>query len=272
MEGIGVHSGKPVTITLHPAIPQNGITFIRTDLGGERIKADWQSVVSTQQCTTIGNKAGATVSTIEHLMAALAAEGIDNICIEINGPEMPIMDGSAAPFVELLHSAGLQEQKNSRQVFRVMKPVVIEENNRKVSLIPSDQFEIEINFDFADRVAFEKQTFNFIPSSETFIHQVASARTFGLLEDAEKIRSMGLAKGASLDNTVVFDGATVLNHDGLRYVNECARHKALDALGDLHLAGGLILGKFYGLRSGHGLHVKLLKTLFSDSSAWSLEA
>ncbi|MBY0500707.1 MAG: UDP-3-O-acyl-N-acetylglucosamine deacetylase [Alphaproteobacteria bacterium] len=269
--GIGVHSGSTVTVTLHPAAAGSGITFIRTDLGGIEIKALWQTVVDTRQCTTIGNGQGATLSTIEHLMAALAAGGIDNLRIEVNGPELPILDGSAQPFVALVEEAGVREQHISRRLIRVLKTVTVEEGNRKVSLSPAPYYEIEIDFDFAGRNALAPQHLVFRPLEEDFTEEIAAARTFGLLEDAEKIWSLGLAKGASLDNTLVYDGMQVINHDGLRYKDECVRHKVLDALGDLHLAGGLILGKFHGVRTGHSLHHKLLLALFADPSAYELE-
>lgn len=269
--GIGVHSGTAVTVTLYPAPAGSGITFVRTDLGGAEIKALWHTVVDTRQCTTIGNGQGATLSTIEHLMAALAASGIDNSRVEVSGPELPILDGSAQPFVALIEEAGVREQHVSRRLIRVLKTVTVEEGNRKVSLSPAPYYEIEIDFDFADRIAVASQHLVFRPLEEDFSEEIAAARTFGLLEDAEKIWALGLAKGASLDNTLVYDGTQVVNQDGLRYEDECVRHKVLDALGDLHLAGGLILGKFHGVRTGHSLHHKLLMALFADPSAYAIE-
>jgi UDP-3-O-[3-hydroxymyristoyl] N-acetylglucosamine deacetylase len=269
--GIGVHSGSSVTVTLHPAAAGSGITFVRTDLGGVEIKALWQTVVDTRQCTTIGNGQGATLSTIEHLMAAFAASGIDNVRVDVNGPELPILDGSAQPFVTLIEEAGVKEQHVSRRLIRVLKTVTVEEGNRKVSLSPAPYYEIEIDFDFADRNALAPQHLVFRPLEEDFTEEISAARTFGLLEDAEKIWALGLAKGASLDNTLVYDGVQVINQDGLRYEDECVRHKVLDALGDLHLAGGLILGKFHGVRTGHSLHHKLLLALFADPNAYVIE-
>lgn len=270
-QGIGVHSGTLVTLTLHPDVSESGITFIRTDLGGIEIKALWETVVDTRQCTTVGNSQGITVSTIEHLMAALAASGIDNVRVEIDGPELPILDGSAQPFLDLVDAAGVREQRMPRRVIRVLKNVTVQENNRKASLSPAPYYELEVDFDFAGRIPLPSQNLIFRPLEDDFAEDIASARTFGLLEDAEKIKAMGLAKGASLENTVVYDGTQVLNEDGLRYEDECVRHKVLDALGDLHLAGGLILGKFHGVRTGHALHHKLLLALFSDPSAYAIE-
>lgn len=271
-QGIGVHSGAPVTLTLSPAPLGSGVTFIRTDLGNVEIKASWRTVVDTRFCTTIGNTQGVTVSTIEHLMAALAAQGIDNIRVDINGPELPIMDGSAEPFSTLLEEAGVKDQKAPRRVIRILKTVTVEEEDRKASLSPSPSYELEVDFDFAGRTALEHQRQVFRPLEDDFAEDIASARTFGLLEDAEKVWAMGLAKGASLENTLVYEGTKVLNEDGLRYEDECVRHKVLDALGDLHLAGGLILGKFQGVRTGHGLHHKLLLALFADPTAWTVAA
>lgn len=270
-EGIGVHSGAPAVLTLHPAPLGSGITFVRTDLGGVEVKASWRTVVDTRFCTTIGNAQGVTISTVEHLMAALAAQGIDNIRVEINGPELPIMDGSAEPFTTLLKEAGIKDQNLPRRVIRVLKTVTVEEGDRKASLSPAPSYELEVEFDFAGRTDLAPQHQIFRPMEDDFAEDVASARTFGLLEDAEKVWAMGLAKGASLENTVVYEGTKVLNENGLRYNDECVRHKVLDALGDLHLAGGLILGKFHGVRTGHGLHHKLLLALFADPTAWTVD-
>ena len=270
-KGIGVHSGAPVTLSLSPTLPGSGITFVRTDLGGKEIKANWQTVVDTRLCTIIGDNQGVTVSTIEHLMAALAAQGIDNLLIEINGPELPIMDGSSSFFVRLLEKAGIKDQRIPRKVIRVLKSVSVEEEGRKVSLSPSPFYEIEVNFDFAGRTALKSQNLVFRPLRDNFTKDIAFARTFGLLQDAETLWAMGFAKGASLDNTLVYEGTTVLNEEGTRYEDECVRHKILDVMGDLHLSGGLLLGKFHGIRPGHGLHHKLLLALFNDPTAWTSE-
>jgi UDP-3-O-[3-hydroxymyristoyl] N-acetylglucosamine deacetylase len=271
-QGVGIHSGMLVTVTLHPAVAGSGMTFIRTDLGGVEIKALWQTVVDTRLCTTIGNGQGVTVSTTEHLMAALAASGIDNVRVDINGPELPIMDGSAQPFVALMEEAGVKDQHAPRRVIRVLKTITVEEGNRKASLSPAPYYEIEVDFDFGGRTSLAPQHLVFRPLEDDFAEEISSARTFGLLEDAEKIWAMGLSKGASLENTLVYDGRDVVNESGLRYEDECVRHKVLDVLGDLHLAGGLILGKFHGVRTGHTLHHKLLLALFADPTAWRVEA
>lgn len=271
-QGIGVHSGGLVNLKLLPANAGAGITFVRTDLGGAEIKASWKTIVDTRFCTTIGNSQGVTVSTVEHLMAALAAKGIDNVRVEIDGAEIPILDGSAQPFVALLEEAGVQGQCALRQVIRILKPIIVTDGERKASLTPAPYYELEVDFDFAGRTALSPQNLVFRPLEEDFSEEISSARTFGLLEDAEKLWAMGLSKGASLENTLVYDGTEVVNEEGLRFNDECVRHKILDALGDLHLAGGLILGKFHGIRTGHGLHHKLLLALFSDPSAWIVDA
>lgn len=270
-QGIGVHSGTTVHLSLHPAVSGSGITFVRTDLADTEIKANWQTVVDTRNCTTIGNKQRITVSTIEHLMAALAASGIDNVRVELDGPELPIMDGSAQSFSSLVEEAGIRDQWIPRRVIRVLKNVEVQEGNRKVTLSPASHYELEVDFDFAGRTDLEAQNFVFRPLEDDFVEDISTARTFGLLEDAEKIWEMGLAKGASLDNTLVYDGTTIVNEEGSRFPDECVRHKVLDALGDLHLAGGLILGKFHGVRTGHSLHHKLLLALFSDPTAYVVE-
>lgn len=269
-QGIGVHSGKTVKLTLLPAFPSNGIVFVRTDLQGQEVKANWQHVVDTNRSTTIGNQTGAIISTIEHLMAALAAHGIDNLRIEIDGPELPIMDGSASAFVDLLKEAGVKKQTTPRQAVHILKTVTVQEDKQSASLSPSSTYEIEVGFDFAGRTALETQHLTFRPLEDCFTQHIASARTFGLLEDAEKIWAMGLAKGASLENTLVYEGTSVINDEGTRYPDECVRHKVLDVMGDLHLVGGPIIGKFSGIRPGHGLHHKLLLALFADPTAWEI--
>ncbi len=246
------------------------MTFVRTDLGNIALKASWKTVVDTQFCTTIGDHKGVTVSTVEHLLAALAANGIDNIRVELDGPELPIMDGCSHFFSTLLEQAGTRDQQAPRRILRVLKTVSVAEGSRTATLSPSPFYELSVEFDFGERASIETQHLTFRPSRDNFLNLIAPARTFGLLADAEKLRAVGLAKGASLENTVVYDGSKVLNEEGLRYTDECARHKILDAMGDLHLAGGLILGKFHGVRAGHGLHYKLLQALFADPTQYSV--
>jgi len=271
MTGIGVHSGLPATVTLKPG--DGGIVFVRTDKNHSVIPARWDTVVDTRNCTTIGNAEGVTISTIEHLMAALAAYGIDHALVEIDGPEMPIMDGSAKDYDTLVAEAQPQKVLTPRRVFRILKEITVEgDGGRSASLTPSDHYSLAVDFDFGGRVALPKQMVNFTPFKDDFAKWIGPARTFGLLEDAEKIKAMGLAKGASLENTVVFDGTSVVNEGGLRFDDECGRHKVLDAMGDLHLAGGLILGHYKGVHTGHTMNNQLLRTLFADSGAYVEES
>jgi len=268
--GVGVHSGNPVNLRVSPAPAGFGIVFTRSDLGGKEVVAHWQSVVDTRNCTTIGNSEGVTISTIEHLMAAFAAYGIDNARVDIDGPELPIMDGSSTPFVESIEAVGVRTLKAPRRVIRVLKEVVYEEEGRWISLSPSTDYTLDITFE-SDRITSQNARCVFRPLVDDFAFDIAGARTFGLLEDAEKIKALGLAKGASLENTVVFQGEVPLNAEGLRYADECVRHKVLDAVGDLHLAGGLLLATVRGHQIGHAMNHKALLALFSDPSAWRVE-
>ena len=271
MQGIGVHSGQSVNLHIHPADLGCGIIFIRTDKDNQEIPARWDTVVNTQNNTTIGNESGVTVSTIEHLMAAFAALGVDDARVEIDGPEMPIMDGSAAPFIELVKQAGIKERGGKRSVIRILMPVTVEgDDDRKVELTPAHSPLITVDFGFHGRVNCPDQSYSFHPLSENFADDIAPARTFGLLEDAEKIKAMGLARGASLENTVVYDKERILNPEGLRFDTECARHKILDIVGDLHLAGGLIWGQYHGVQTGHSLNNMLLRELFSKPECFEI--
>lgn len=265
-KGVGVHSGQIVTLTLHPAPLNHGVKFIRTDLKSDLIPAQWNCVTETTLCTKITNEQGASVSTVEHLMAALAGLKIDNVTIEVDGPEVPIMDGSSAPFVSLIKKAGVIPQNGARQFLKIKRPVLVTlDENRWARLMPYDGFSIEFDF-VMNRGNGQTQSFHLKDVERFFAESVSDARTFGFIEDAEKLKAMGLAKGASLDNAVVFDGDKVLNTSGLRHEDECVRHKVLDAVGDLYMAGAPLLGHFHGSQSGHGLNNKLLKEVFSDAA------
>jgi UDP-3-O-[3-hydroxymyristoyl] N-acetylglucosamine deacetylase len=267
--GIGLHSGTRVGMTLNPAAPDTGILFRRADRGGAEIAAKWANVVDTSLCTTIGNREGATVATIEHLMAALAGLAIDNCVIEIDGPEVPVMDGSAAPFVFLLECAGTARQDTPRRAVKVLKPVAIEDGERRVALLPDSGFNVSFAIEF-DSGAISRQELTVAVDPESFKAELSRARTFGFLHEVDQMRAAGLARGGSLDNAVVIAGDRVLNEDGLRYDDEFVRHKMLDAVGDLYLAGGPVLGHFHGVRSGHALNRRLLEALFADPSAWCM--
>ena len=270
VHGVGLHSGREIAMTLLPASADHGIVFVRTDLKRDnKIPALWGNVSDTRLCTVIANKSGASVGTIEHLMAALRGCGIDNAIIELNGPEVPVMDGSAMPFVELIEGVGAIAQSRPRRAIRVLKEVSVEENGKRVSLKPAQGsiFGGEIEFDHPDIGAqrFETKLLN-----GNFKHDLADSRTFGFLHEVEYMRSQGLALGGSLDNAIVLDKNTVMNPGGLRHENEFIRHKLLDAVGDLYLAGGPILGAYEGAKAGHAMNNALLHALFADDDAWEI--
>lgn len=268
--GIALHSGSLVTMSLCPAEPDTGIVFVRTDLDGDgaRILARWDNVVCTRLCTTVGNSDGLHVATIEHLMAALYGIGIDNAVVELNGPEVPIMDGSAAPFMFLVECAGTVEQNAPRRAIRILKSIsVSDEHGGRAKLMPDDKFLVDIEIDF-NNAAVARQSLAMELVNGTFKKELSRARTFGFLHEVEKLRAAGLARGGSLDNAVVISGNQILNEGGLRYGNEFVRHKALDAVGDLYLAGCPLIGAFQGFRSGHSTNNKVLRALFSDPGAW----
>ena len=256
-------------MTLLPSGPDTGIVFKRTDIsgGGSIIPATWDNVVDTMLCTTLGNADGVRIGTVEHLLSALAGAGVDNLVVEVNGPEVPVMDGSAAPFLFLFECAGIVEQDAPRRFIRILKPVSIDEGKTSATLEPGDGFtlDFEINFDSA---AVSRQTISVDLADDFFKKEISRARTFGFLHEVEQLREAGLAKGGSLDNAVVVSGDKVINEDGLRYDDEFVRHKVLDAVGDLFLAGGNVIGHFAGVCSGHATNNKLLRALFADQDAW----
>lgn len=271
LSGVGVHSGKPVSIHFSPADPDTGIVFTRTDLDGEReIRALVAEIGATDLCTVLGDPAGAHVATVEHLMAALFALGIDNVSIEIDGPEVPILDGSAAQFVEAFDQVGKEEQGVKRRYIRVTKPVRIESGASWAEFRPytGTRFEIDIEF---DSPAIGRQFYAADVDPDTFRKDVARARTFGFMKDVERLWAAGYALGSSLENSVVIgDDHKVINVGGLRYGNEFARHKMLDAMGDLALAGARFIGCFRSWRGGHRLNAAALRRLLSDRSAFEI--
>jgi UDP-3-O-[3-hydroxymyristoyl] N-acetylglucosamine deacetylase len=274
-EGIGVHSGAIVTMKILPAAENHGIWFERTDLPSNQekhIAATWSAVSATQLCTQVSNETGASVATIEHLMAAMAALEIDNALIQIDGPEVPVMDGSSEPFIHLLTKAGIQQQYQPRRALKILKEITVEGTaGQKVSLLPADKFSLEFQMDFAGRQGLGAQNLCFSGVMARMRDEISRARTFGFLEDVEKMRAAGFAKGGSLDNAVVIDQGKVLNEGGLRYPDEFVRHKILDAIGDLYLVGGPILGLYRASNGGHMLNNKLLRTLMADPTAWVWE-
>lgn len=264
--GVGLHTGARVNMNLQPAASGTGIIFRRADLGGTEIPAHWHNIVPSTLCTTI-EKDGAKVATIEHLMAAFAGLEIDNAVVELDGPEVPVMDGSAAPFVFLIECAGIVEQAAPRRGVKVLKPINVGAAGSSAALVPADSVRVSFAIDFASS-AIRQQESSYEVDADNFKREISRARTFGFLDDVERLRQAGLARGGSLENAVVISGDRVLNKEGLRYDDEFVRHKMLDALGDLYLAGGPIMGHFHGLRSGHALNHQLLATLFADPAAW----
>ncbi len=267
--GVGVHSGVKVAMTLSPAEPDSGIVFRRTDAAGEgaEVRAHWKNAIETPLCTTLVAENGKKVTTVEHLMSAFAACGIDNALVELNAEEVPIMDGSAAPFVFLIECAGRQAQDAPRRAIRILKDVSAEEPHRSAAFTPGEGFSVDFDIDF-DNDLIARQSWSGVITEETFKKQISRARTFGFLHEVEQLRKMGLARGGSLENAVVVDGDKVLNEGGLRFKDEFVRHKVLDSIGDLYLAGAPLLGHFTGHKAGHALNLRLLVTLFADESAW----
>ncbi len=266
--GIGLHSGAAIAMTMIPAVADTGIQFHRVDIdGGAVIPARWDHVVDTRMCTTVGNADGVVVATIEHLMAALAGCGIDNAIIELDGPEVPVMDGSSAPFVALIKEAGVVDQAKARRVVRVLKDVTVEDKGVTVTLSPGECLSFDFEIDFAE-TAVSRQQISLNVVNGSFCRDLAGARTFGFLHEVEQLRAAGLAKGGSLDNAVVVSGDRILNEGGLRFDDEFVRHKVLDAIGDLYLAGAPVIGSFRGVCSGHALNNRALHALFADPDAW----
>jgi len=273
LSGVGVHSGLPVTVTLQPADASTGIRFIRTGLKGRRereIRADIHSVTATEFATVLGDASGPLVSTAEHVLAALRGLGVDNVVVEVDGPEMPIMDGSAAPFVAAIDQVGIRTLDQPRRFIRVLKPVRAAFGESVGELRPYGRglrIETEIAF---DHPLIGRQTVALDCTPDVFRRDIARARTFGFMRDVSKLWSAGYALGASLENTVVISDSRVLNPEGTRYSDEFVRHKALDAIGDLALAGLPLLGAYRSVRGGHKLNYAVLSALMADQSAWTL--
>ena len=273
IEGIGVHSGRPARVILHPAEAQSGVTFLRTNLpnGKERlIEGKSYSVRNTELCTVIGDDTGATIATIEHLMSALAGLGVDNVLVEVDGPEMPILDGSARLFVEAIDQVGLVEQSAPRKLIKILKPVKVELGQSVVELLPRDHgFRLDVEIAF-DSPVIGRQSYSVDLDADRFRREISHARTFGFMRDVERLWKAGLALGASLDNTVAVGDDSVVNPEGLRYPNEFVRHKLLDAVGDLFLAGYSIQGHYKAFCPGHKLNAMVLDALFADRSSYAI--
>ncbi len=269
--GVGLHTGEKIYLTLRPAAIDTGIVFRRVDLDEPvDIPARPEYVGDTQLCTTVCRD-GTRVSTVEHLLSALAGLGIDNAYIDLSAAEVPIMDGSAGPFVFLIQSAGIEEQNAPKKFVRIKHPVIVEEDDKWVKFEPFDGFKVSFSIDF-DHPVFQTHTrtaeLDF--STTSFVKEVSRARTFGLLKDVEQLRENNLALGGSLDNAIVVDDYRILNEDGLRYEDEFVKHKILDAVGDLYLLGHSLIGAFSGYKSGHALNNRLLRALIADEDAWEI--
>jgi len=267
--GVGLHMGEKVYLTLRPAPVNTGIVFRRTDLNPVvEIPATAASVGDTMLSTTL-IKGDARVSTIEHLMAALSGLGIDNCYVELSAPEVPIMDGSAAPFVFLIQSAGIEEQKAPKRFIRIKRPVTIKNGDKEVSFLPFAGFKMSFTIDFDHPVFRDRNSHAEIDFSKTsFVKEVSRARTFGFMHEFEYLRSKGLVRGGSLDNAVVVDEYRIVNEDGLRYEDEFVKHKILDAIGDIYLLGHSIIGEYRAYKSGHALNNVAVRALLAEADAW----
>jgi UDP-3-O-[3-hydroxymyristoyl] N-acetylglucosamine deacetylase len=272
MSGIGLHSGKTVNLTLRPAAPDTGIVFVRTDLPGRpEVAATYANIFSTQMATTLAKQVGKDkikVGTVEHLLAGLFGMGVDNLIVEIDGPEVPVMDGSALPYVEVIEQTGLTAQAKARTVIQIRKKVQLRVDDKWAVVEPSDDFDLRVSIEW-DHPVIGFQEFHYHPGKTPFM-DVAPARTFGFLSEVESLKRIGLARGGSLENAIVLDDSRVLNPEGLRFPNEFARHKVLDAVGDFKLAGFEFQGAFRMHRPGHDLHCRLVQKILSDKSNYNL--
>ncbi|MCB1485723.1 MAG: UDP-3-O-acyl-N-acetylglucosamine deacetylase [Hyphomicrobiaceae bacterium] len=271
LTGTGVHSGAPVTLTLHPAESDTGLRFLVTKRGRvvAEIPASVANVKNLTLCTVIGDDTGVTVGTVEHLLAALRGLSIDNCYIEIDSKEVPIMDGSSAEFVEAIDRVGIRELAEPRKYIKVLKPVRVEEGGCWGQIVPHSGFRLDVEIDFESPVI-GRQRIAYELSPGVFRHELSRARTFGFMSDVEKLWKMGLALGADLTNTVAIGDGKIMNREGLRYEQEFVRHKMLDAVGDLSLAGAPLLGAYSSYKGGHRLNSMVLQALFADASNWTM--
>ena len=269
--GVGLHSGDKVYLTMRPAPADSGIIFVRTDLEpAVEIQARAENVSDTTLSTTL-EKDGVRVSTVEHLLSAMAGLGIDNAYIELTASEVPIMDGSAGPFVFLIQSAGIEEQNKAKRFIRIKKPITVENGDKVASFLPFEGFKVSFSIDFDHPVFRERSVATSIDfSSTSFVKEISRARTFGFMHEIEYLRSKGLAQGGSVDNAIVVDEYRVLNEDGLRYEDEFVKHKILDAIGDLYLLGYSLIGEFKAHKSGHALNNESLRELIARTDAWEM--
>ena len=267
--GVGVHTGQRVRLAIRPALPDTGIVFVRTDITDRdnRIVVSGDAVVDARLNTMIENAAGVRLSTIEHLMAAFCALGISNAVVEVDGPELPILDGSALPFVQLLDRAGFRRQSMPIRYIEILESIHVNDGDKRASLLPCDRYEMRFEIDF-DSSVIGNQVVDFVVDEQTFRDEIMSARTFGFAHEVEALRQAGLARGGSLENAVVIDGDEILNPGGLRMEREFVRHKALDAIGDLYVLGAPLLGRYEGYKAGHAVNNLLVRALLDAPHAW----
>ena len=265
--GVGLHSGVPVSIRILPAPLSTGIVFVRTDLDRFEIPASWRHVARVSYATSLMRQ-GVLISTTEHLLSVFYSMGVDNAYIEINNLEVPILDGSGLPFVELIRKAGIRQYRRKRRYLRIRRPISVEDRGKRISILPCDSFRLTCETDYPDPVG--KQSLELEVTPERFASQMAFARTFGWESDLDKLRNMGLIRGASLENAVCFTRDGVMNPGGLRASDECCRHKALDLIGDLALLGRPLLGHVIAERAGHAMHAALVARIMSDASLYEI--
>jgi len=269
-QGIGLHSGKKVVMRIYPGNENQGIVFLRKDVGPGRglIKARWNNVVTSSLCTVIRNRFGTSISTIEHLMAAFYGCGIDNALVEVDGPEVPIMDGSALAYTAAFRHVGTLQQNNVRSGIRILRPIEIRDNGKYAAIIPSDTIQLSIKIDFPNTII-GKQTYTFQPVNNDFYTDIAKARTFGFSNQITILKKQGLIKGGSLQNAILVNGYHIVNKERLRYQDEFVRHKMLDCIGDLSLFGMPIIGHFIAIKPGHELNNHFMRHLYRQRDAWS---
>ncbi|MEZ5353561.1 MAG: UDP-3-O-acyl-N-acetylglucosamine deacetylase [Bryobacteraceae bacterium] len=266
--GVGLHSGVPVSIRLAPAPPGSGIVFVRTDLERFQIPASYKHVAKVSYATSLMRQ-GVLISTTEHLLSSLYSMGIDNVAVEINNLEVPILDGSAQRFVEMIREAGVREYRRRRRYLRILQPVSVEGNGKKITILPADRFLLHCDIYF-DHPLVGRQQVEMDLTPDRYAADIAAARTFGFAWELDQMRDMGLIRGATLDNAVCFDRTGVVNPGGLRFSDECARHKALDLIGDLALIGKPLLGHVIAERAGHAMHAALVSKIMSDASLYEV--
>ena len=269
MAGVGLHHGAPVRLRITPAPADTGIVFIRTDLDNTEVKANWQFVKRVSYATSLMHPKGIFISTTEHLLSVLYSMGIDNAYVELDNLELPILDGSGLPFVTLIRQAGGQQCRRLRRYLKIVKPITVESNGKRVSILPSDSFQLHCR-NFFDHPMVGEQSLELTVTPETYASEIAPARTFGFEYELDQMRDMGLIRGASLDNAICFTRTGVANEGGLRFPDECCRHKALDLIGDFALIGRPLLGRVVAEKAGHAMHVALVNKLMSDPSFFEI--